>query len=56
MNVLNGLENNPEAFHYLVGGSCSLGAALFLTAFALVRCVPGLGSVNGGVGLDPSNL
>lgn len=39
MNVFNGLESHPDAFKYLVGGSCSLGAALFLTAYALVRCV-----------------
>lgn len=39
MNVHNGLENHPEAFTYLVGGSCCLGTALFLTAYGLVRCV-----------------
>jgi hypothetical protein len=39
MNVVNGLEHDPEAFQHLVTGSVSLGAALFFTAFALVRCV-----------------
>lgn len=37
MNVHNGLETHPEAFTYLVGGSCCLGTALLLTAYGLVR-------------------
>lgn len=39
MNVLNGLETHPEAFQNLVQGSCALAASLFLTSYALVRCV-----------------
>lgn len=37
---MNGLETHPEAFQYLVQGSCALGVSLFLTSYALVRCVP----------------
>lgn len=47
MNVMNGMEHNPEAFQYLVGGSCSLAAALFFTSYSLVRCAGWVECIHG---------